>query len=129
MKKFDIEAFDPNMAPGATRDGNLIWLPPDTPPMRLDGFAFRRPGGPFRRLDFDPGLPEAINALAGHTAGGMLSFRSDTLTIALMIYNGVLNGRNLPYYSAFGLALSVIGVPIILVIKWALGKVYADVEY
>ncbi len=54
---------------------------------------------------------------------------SDTLTIALMIYNGVLNGRNLPYYSAFGLALSVIGVPIILVIKWALGKVYADVEY
>ena len=83
MKKFDIEAFDPNMAPGATRDGNLIWLPPDTPPMRLDGFAFRRPGGPFRRLDFDPGLPEAINALAGHTAGGMLSFRSDTLTIRI----------------------------------------------
>lgn len=54
---------------------------------------------------------------------------SDTLTIALMIYNGVLNGRNLPYYSAFGLALSVIGVPVILVIKWVLGKIFADVEY
>lgn len=54
---------------------------------------------------------------------------TDTYTIALMIYNGVLNGRNLPYLSAFGLAMSVIGVPIILLIKWALGKVYADVEY
>ena len=54
---------------------------------------------------------------------------SDTQTIALMIYNGVLNGRNLPYLSAFGLAMSVIGVPIILVIKWAMGKPFADVEY
>lgn len=53
----------------------------------------------------------------------------DTLTIALMIYNGVLAGRNMPYLAAFGFTMSLLGVPVIMLIKWGLGKVSADVDY
>lgn len=52
-----------------------------------------------------------------------------TVTIALSIYNAVLQNRDLAYFTTFGLLLSIIGMPIILLIKKGLSKIYEDVEF
>lgn len=52
----------------------------------------------------------------------------NTCTIALLIYNAV-NGREQNFMTAFGLVLSLIGVPLIMFIRWGLGKVLDDVEF
>ncbi len=84
MKKIDLRRFDANMK---TREvcagGGVFWIDADDSRCRLDGFAFRSAGEPFRRLPYSPALPEAVNALAGHTAGGMLTFRTDSRRIRL----------------------------------------------
>lgn len=51
-----------------------------------------------------------------------------TQTISLFIY-GAVNGTNPGYPTAFGLTMSLFGVPIIMFIRWVLGKIYADVEF
>lgn len=81
MKDFDIVRFDANMKTGGTAADGVVWLGADDPRFRLDGFAFRSPGDPLRRLAVDPAFPEGVNGLAGHTSGGMLTFRTDSRRI------------------------------------------------
>lgn len=81
MKKSDILRFDENMKTAEGASDGVAWLGADDPRLRLDGFAFRSPGDPLRRLALDPALPEAVNFLAGHTSGGMLTFRTDSRRI------------------------------------------------
>ena len=81
MKKSDILRFDENMKTAEGAADGVVWLGADDPRLRLDGFAFRSPGDPLRRLAPDPALPEAVNWLAGHTSGGMLTFRTDSRRI------------------------------------------------
>jgi ABC-type sugar transport system permease subunit len=52
-----------------------------------------------------------------------------TQTIALNIYNSVVQNGNLSYFTTFGLVVSLIGTPIIMVIRKALNHFYQDVEY
>lgn len=85
MKEFDIRRFDENMKTGERVADGIAWFLPDDPCFRLDGFAFRAPGGLYRRLAADPELPAAVNVLAGHTSGGMLSFRTDSRSIRLRV--------------------------------------------
>ncbi|MBS5533222.1 hypothetical protein KH017_20735, partial [bacterium] len=74
MKKIDLRRFDANMKTAEVcAGGGVFWIDADDSRCRLDGFAFRSAGEPFRRLPYSPALPEAVNALAGHTAGGMLT--------------------------------------------------------
>ncbi len=53
----------------------------------------------------------------------------DTNTIALAIYNSVLQNENIAYMATFGLILSLIGLPIILLTRNTLSKFYAEVDY
>lgn len=55
---------------------------------------------------------------------------SSTNTIALSIYNGVLAGEaKYPYLSAFGLCISAIGIPVIMIIRKLVEKPFSDVEF
>lgn len=84
MKKIDLRRFDANMKTAEVcAGGGVFWIDADDSRCRLDGFAFRSAGEPFRRLPYSPALSEAVNALAGHTAGGMLTFRTDSRRIRL----------------------------------------------
>jgi len=86
MEQFDILRFDENMKTGeASGAAGVVWIGVDDPHCRLDGFPFRVSGGPFRRLAVDPAFPEGVNQLAGHTSGGMLTFRTDSLHIRVRV--------------------------------------------
>jgi ABC-type sugar transport system permease subunit len=54
-----------------------------------------------------------------------------TGTVSLIIYNGVQEGRDqsLPYLTALGLTLSVLGLPVIMLIRFLLERPFRDVEY
>lgn len=85
MKDRDIVRFDANMKTGEGSADGTVWLEADDPRFRLDGFAFRSPGDPLRRLAVDPAFPESVNYLAGHTSGGMLTFRTDSRRIRVRV--------------------------------------------
>lgn len=52
-----------------------------------------------------------------------------TNTIALSIYNSVIKGGNLSYFATFGIVVSLLGTPLILLIRKVFTNIYADVEY
>lgn len=82
----NLTKYDRNMAAAATaEDAELRWHDADTPGFRLSGFAFRRPGGKFRRMpEAGPGVfPEAIERLSWCTSGGNLAFITDSSTISV----------------------------------------------
>lgn len=53
----------------------------------------------------------------------------DTNTIALAIYNSVIQNQNIAYMATFGITLSLIGLPIILLIRKGLNSFFKEVEY
>lgn len=64
----------------------IVFHSPDTPPFRLHGFHWRKPGGEFRRLPLRSvklPLPDGVDGLAWHAAGGQLAFRSDTSQVVI----------------------------------------------
>jgi ABC-type sugar transport system permease subunit len=56
---------------------------------------------------------------------------SNTQTIALAIYNGVLrsNAASMPYLTTFGLTLSLLGLPVILLARFGMERLFKDVEF
>lgn len=55
---------------------------------------------------------------------------STTNTIALTIYNGVLAGEGkLPYLSAFGLCITVVAVPVILLVRKLMECAFRDISF
>ena len=52
-----------------------------------------------------------------------------TTTIALSIYNAVITNGNISYYATFGILISLVGAPIIMLIRHGLGKIYEDVDF
>ena len=84
-KKLAVEKIDKNMAVGEAGTEKVIWHTADDAPLRLTGFYFRKKGGEFRRLPLDDKLPPSVNYLCWHTAGGQLSFVSDTAFIRLKV--------------------------------------------
>ena len=87
-KKLAVEKFDRNMAVNEVKEEKLKWFSADDKPMRLTGFYFRKPGEVFRRFPLDDKLPAAVNGLSWHTAGGQLSFISNTRVIRLKVTLG-----------------------------------------
>lgn len=78
--------YDPAMAYTATPLPPARWSNCDEAPFELEGFAFRKPGEPLRRLPEsrpDREFSEAVDVYADHAAGGVLRFRSDTPFIAV----------------------------------------------
>ena len=87
-KKLAVEKFDRNMAVKNVDETEMKWFSADDEPLRLTGFYFRKKGGLFRRFDLDDNLPPAVNGLAWHTAGGQLSFISNTKVVRLKVTLG-----------------------------------------
>lgn len=53
----------------------------------------------------------------------------DTNTIALAIYNSVIQNQNIAYMATFGIVLSIFGLPIILLTRKTLNRFFTEVEY
>ena len=87
-KKLAVEKFDRNMAVNKVDEENIKWFSADDEPMRLTGFYFRKKGEAFRRFPLDEKLPPAVNGLSWHTAGGQLSFMSDTKVVRIKVTLG-----------------------------------------
>lgn len=86
-KEFDVGKYDRNMAAGPAGTAPLRWHSVDEPGFRLSGFAFRAPGGPFRRMPEAPEgtYPPGVTGLARHTSGGALAFRTDSTRFAVKV--------------------------------------------
>ncbi|MBR2373995.1 MAG: hypothetical protein IKA87_07170, partial [Lentisphaeria bacterium] len=84
-KKLAVEKFDRNMAVNEAKEDNVKWFSADDAPLRLSGLYFRKPGEAFRRFPLDEKLPPAVNNLAWHTAGGQLSFITDSKVIRIKV--------------------------------------------
>lgn len=54
---------------------------------------------------------------------------SNTRTLALSIYQAVLQNQSLEYYATLGLVCSIIGLPMIILIKKGINSVYDDVDF
>ncbi len=63
------------------------WYCPMDEPFRISGFAWISRDKVYRRLPLDPGfeIPEAVDMLADHSAGGQVSFKTDSLKIILKV--------------------------------------------
>lgn len=78
--------YDPAMAYVAAPLPPTHWSNWDEAPFELEGFAFRKPGKPLRRLPEsrpECKFPEAVDVYADHAAGGVLRFRSNSPFIAV----------------------------------------------
>ncbi len=66
---------------------DLAWYDPTAAPFRLSGLPWFATEHVFRRLPVHPAdpLPEAVDGLAWNTAGGQVSFRTDSSCVAVEI--------------------------------------------
>lgn len=86
-KPFSLSDLDENMAPLAGGTTPLHWHEPDIAPFRLSGFPWYKRDRIYRRLplaDRDK-LPVAVDELANRTAGGQITFRSDSSQVAIRV--------------------------------------------
>jgi len=65
----------------------IRWYNPALPPFVLEGFPFFAKDGMYRRMPLNPEwtLPEGVEHLADHTAGGQIRFRARFKTIKLRV--------------------------------------------
>ena len=83
--KNEAAKYDRAMAAAANEEKPYRYLTADTEPLRLSGFAFRRPGEALKRLPDDPALSEAVRRLSWHTSGGRIDFRTDSSRISVKV--------------------------------------------
>ncbi|OGV58177.1 MAG: hypothetical protein A2X49_03150 [Lentisphaerae bacterium GWF2_52_8] len=81
-RKLDIGKVDANMVGKKMEADGLCWRSPLGKPFRLDGFYWFPKHKLFRRMPLVK-LPEGVEAMACHTAGGQLRFRSDTKRLSI----------------------------------------------
>ncbi len=53
----------------------------------------------------------------------------NTTTLALSIYNSVIQNGSITYFATLGLFLSLLGAPIIMLIRNLLSRIYSDVDF
>jgi hypothetical protein len=75
------------MTETTTTEPILVWHQPSEAPFQLCGFPWFAAEGVYRRLPKapEPALPEAVDGLANHTAGGQIRFRTDATTLAIRV--------------------------------------------
>ncbi|WP_168120022.1 SGNH/GDSL hydrolase family protein [Paenibacillus sp. HB172176] len=85
--KVNAQQLDPNMKLDESRLQGFVWHSPDEAPLRLSGFAWYPQEGQYRRMPMNPGetLPPAVDQLANCTAGGQISFRTDSPRLAVSV--------------------------------------------
>lgn len=79
--------YDENMRLVAGDHTGLIWLSPTEEPFRISGFAWLGEDQVYRRLPVAPKwrLPEAVDYLANHTAGGQIRFTTDSPKLTVKV--------------------------------------------
>lgn len=82
-----LEQFDRNMRMTGTREEGLIWRDPKEGPFHLGGFPWIAEEGVYRRMPLHPEepLPQAVNWLADHTAGGHIRFRTNSREVHIRV--------------------------------------------
>ena len=91
--------------------GKEHYVSADDPRLRLNGFFWRKPGEPFRRMPESPKFPNAVNILSAHTSGGVLRFRSNTSLIKIRAKIRIRNNTaDIMTYGRLGFDLYVDGV-------------------
>lgn len=111
-KDMDITKYDKNMIVRQAVENGIVWHSADDAPFVLDGFPFRKPGEPFRRLpasDPQNPLPKSVDSLANCTAGGMLRFRSDTEKVLVRVKVGGCRMDHMAFIGSMGFDLYVGG--------------------
>lgn len=104
-----IQHIDKNMSENVVNSGNgVCWYKPDQKPMRLTGFAFYEEDKVYRRLplrtkELFHKVNPCLNDLCENTAGGQISFRTDSTRILLRAkLTGVHNMSNMTAVGQFG---------------------------
>lgn len=103
-------SLDKNMAPLAGSDMPLLWHAPNDAPFRLTGFPWYEQDQIFRRLPVAPvqPLPPAVDQLANCTAGGQVSFQTDSTHVAIKVeLAGPANMNHMPATGQCGFDLYV----------------------
>ncbi|TMV43350.1 hypothetical protein FE783_35555 [Paenibacillus mesophilus] len=83
----ELERYDPNMRPNERTDSAVRWYSPLKQPFHIAGFAWFKQERIYRRLPtLPPGsIPNAVNRLAEHTAGGQIRFQSDSSSLSVRV--------------------------------------------
>ncbi len=84
-KEIDPLKLDKNMTIKPVEDQDLKWFDPTQPPFRLVGFPWFAKDKTYRRLPLKPSetLRDPVDRLANCTAGGQISFQSNSSRIVL----------------------------------------------
>nr|MBA3709349.1 SGNH/GDSL hydrolase family protein [Planctomycetota bacterium] len=86
-------------ATDAVASDDLGWHEPTTAPFALNGFPWFAVDHIYRRMPVSPAhpLPEAVDGLANHTAGGQIRFRTDARDISVRVdLRGVADMHHMP---------------------------------
>ncbi|WP_062108748.1 SGNH/GDSL hydrolase family protein [Bacillus niameyensis] len=97
-----VDKFDENMRPNERSEGEVAWHSPLDEPFQINGFAWFAEEAIFRRLPTwaTYKVPEAVDHLANHTAGGQIRFQSDSASLSVKVK---LKGRaDMPHMPATG---------------------------
>ncbi len=95
----NVSELDKRMAPLVGTGFPMIWHEPCSDPFRLAGFPWHRQDAIYRRLPLRPlgKLPDAVDELANCTAGGQVSFQSNSRRIAIRVHlAGRANMNHMP---------------------------------
>jgi hypothetical protein len=86
-KEINALKLDKNMMVEAVDENGLVWLNPNQTPFKLIGFYCFEQDKVYRRFPVnpDPVLPDGVEALSNHTAGGQIKFRTDSKRIAVKV--------------------------------------------
>ena len=85
-EKVNLQKFDAKMR-DSTAVSELAWHSPMRAPFQLAGFAWFSKDRIYRRMPLKPAeaLPEAVDWLANHTAGGQIRFRSNSRKLSVRV--------------------------------------------
>lgn len=82
-----IERFDIHMRASTIAGESYFWHNPQDKPFHIVGLAWFKEEKTYRRMPMKPSqtLPEAVDHLANHTAGGQIRFRTNSKRIAVRV--------------------------------------------
>lgn len=80
-----LQKYDSNMSTDTRIEDGLEWHSPLKAPFKLSGFPWIATDGIYRRMPVAPvkPLPEAVDFLANHTAGGQIRFKTNSRKLYL----------------------------------------------
>lgn len=84
----DALKYDVNMRPNEKAEGNVRWHNPrEEEAFRIAGLAWFEQDRAWRRMPVKPNypLPEAVDRLANHTAGGQILFRTNSSMLSVRV--------------------------------------------